>query len=287
MKSSGNLKISKSRRQNFFVSDPSARACYNRPRLSRMSKNKGLYHLVASDDNDGDVPPTQQLTKSSGKGKVLVLLAICCVVILLVLIGVGLALYFTVFKEDSGSSSPNARPNNNSNTSDCITPDVCNSKLLDYINESIEPCEDFYQFSCGNWLAANPLGDRDTVGTFVSLSLDNYDHLMGYLSRPVNDSDPVAIKKTKYMYSACKNVDFIQANLADHLQNFITNAGGWSDIGITPDDGWNIDDDLAGHHYLGSSAFFEFGVLPDDLNSSKPIIKVGGYYSYSYSRMTN
>ena len=235
-----------------------------------MSKNQGLYHLVAGDDNDGDVP-TQQLTRSRGISKVLIVLAICCVIVLLVLIGVGLALYFTVFKKDSSSDD----------VSDCITPDVCNSRLLDYIDASIEPCEDFYQFSCGNWLASNPLGDRDTVGTFVSLSLDNYDHLMGYLSQPVRDSDPVAIKKTKYIYSACKDVDFIQANLVQHLQNFINDAGGWSDIGITPDDGWNIDEDLAGHHYLGSSAFFEIGILPDDLNSSKPVIKVGGSYNYS------
>ena len=233
-----------------------------------MSKNQGLYHFVAGDDNDGDVP-AQQLTRGrSNQSKVLILLAFCCVIILLIFIGVGLALYFTVFKKDSDSND----------TSNCITPDVCNSRLLDYIDDSIDPCEDFYQFSCGGWLAANPLrSDSDTVGTFVSLSLDNYDHLTGYLSQPVRGSDPVAIKKTKYIYSACKDVNFIQANLVDHLRDFIINAGGWSDIGITPDNGWNINDNLASHHYLGSSAFFEFGILPDDLNSSKPIIKVGNY----------
>ena len=244
-----------------------------------MSRNQGLYHLVASDDNDNEVPTQQLIIRGrTNRSTVFLLLAFCCVISLLIWVGVGLALHFTVFKKDSDSNDKSDTNNIRNSTSDCITPDaVCNSTLLDYIDDSIDPCEDFYQFSCGGWLAANPLNNRDTVGTFISLSLDNYNHLMGYLSQPVRGSDPVAIKKTKYIYSACKDVDFIEANLVVHLRDFVKNAGGWSDIGITPDNGWNIDENLASHHYLGSSAFFEFGIVPDDLNSSKPIIEVGNY----------
>ena len=224
---------------------------------------KQSYHLVAGSDNVDD--DTIQLTKHVGKRKLFFcVVAFCVVVILLILIGVGLALYFTVFKK-------------NNTTSDCITPDVCNSKLLDYIDDSFDPCTDFYSYSCGNWLSANPLNDRSIQGIFTSLSLDNYDHLIGYLSQPVREDDATAIKKTKYMYSACKNVDSIENNLVEHLQDFIRSAGGWDGIGITPDNGWDVNNDLAGNHYLGSSAFFGFGITPDDLNSSKPIIKVSSY----------
>lgn len=226
-----------------------------------MSKKLGQYHLVAGSDNDAE-DDNIQFTKHTGKGK-LTFVVICIVVtVLLILIGVGLALYFTVFKK------------NDKNNSDCITPDVCNSKLLDYIDPSVDPCTDFYRFSCGNWLSANPLNDdRNIQAVSYSLILDNYDHLMGYLSQPVRESDPAAIKKSKYMYSACENVDFIEKNLVDHLQEFVRSAGGWGSIGIYPDNGWD-NGDLARQHYLGSSAFFGIGVTPDDLNSSKPIIKV-------------
>ena len=230
-----------------------------------MSKKQGVYHLVANDNDVDDAP--SQLTKASGisrKTCIIIFVITSIVVVLLVLIGVGIALHFTLKKDTKSTTN-----------ADCITPDVCNSKLLDYINDTVDPCDDFYLFSCGNWLAANPLEDRDVVGTFYSLSLDNYDHLMGYLSQPVRDGDPAAIKKTKYIYSACKDVDFIEENIANHLLNFIARAGGWEDIGISPDNGWNINADLSRHHYLGSSAFFGFGILPDDLNSSKSIIKVG------------
>ena len=51
-------------------------------------------------------------------------------------------------------------------------------------------------------------------------------------------------------------------------------SGGWDDIGILPHDGWHIYSDLADEHYLGSAAFFTWKISPDDLNSSKPIIRV-------------
>lgn len=232
-----------------------------------MSKSRGLYHLVADDDNP------VQLTKSTGKGKILFLRVVVCIVVILLVvsIGIALAIYFAV---SSDKKSKNTGTNN-----DCITPNVCNSKLLEYIDDSIDPCEDFYNYSCGNWLSANPLNNRSVLGTFYSLSLDNYDHLEGYLSRPVREGDSTAIKKTKYIYSACKDVDYIQSHLVDYLQGFTRLAGGWESIGITPDRGWRINNNLVDDHYQGSSAFFGFGIVPDDLNSTKPVIKVSSIIS--------
>ena len=156
----------------------------------------------------------------------------------------------------------------------CITPDVCNSNILNYIDNSFDPCDDFFNYSCGNWLSANPLNGRSEWDIFNELIADNDKHLSEYLTRPVQNNDPDAIKKSKYIYLACTDVQFIQKNYVKHLQDFIKNAGGWADIGIFPDHGWDINDDLANDHYSGSSAFFATPILPDDLNSSKLVIEV-------------
>ena len=157
---------------------------------------------------------------------------------------------------------------------DCITPDVCNSNILNYINNNFDPCDDFFSYSCGNWLSANPLNGRSMWGTLNELAVDNYKHISEYLTRPVQNNDPDAIKKSKYIYSACTDVQFIQKNYVKHLQDFIKNAGGWADIGIIPDKGWDINNNLANDHFLGSTAFFTWRVELDDLNSSKPVIRV-------------
>ena len=156
---------------------------------------------------------------------------------------------------------------------DCTIQGACNSKVLAYIDTRFDPCEDFFNYSCGKWLSANPLGDRNQVKVFTELAFDNWNHLIGYLSRSISSSDPEAIKKSKYFFSACTDTAYIEQNIQDHLIRFLTAAGGWHDVGIFPADEWDFDN-LTNDHYVGSPAYFAFGISSDDLNSSKPMIKV-------------
>jgi len=162
---------------------------------------------------------------------------------------------------------------NNHEGSDCVIPGACNSQVLAYIDTTFDPCEDFFNYSCGKWLSANPLGSRDQYSVVNEVAILNYNFLRDYFSSSVSSSDPEAIKKSKYFFSACTDTTYIEQNIKDHLIRFLTTAGGWEDVGIFPADDWDFDN-LTDDHYLGSPAYFVFGVFPDDLNSSKPVIKV-------------
>ena len=195
---------------------------------------------------------------------------------------------FTISSTPSTSSIPTPTPSPTGMASSIPTPTpsptasppsgMNNSKVLDYIDTSFDPCEDFYNYSCGLWRSTRPYAAE--WGTFLQLELDNYNKLAGYLSQYVRSHDPEAVKKAKYIYSACTDTYYIKENLVDQLDSFMDKAGGWKNGDFYPYDSWSINNNLYQDHYFGSSAFFSFGILPDDLNSSKQIIRVKSTIKY-------
>ena len=224
-----------------------------------------LAGMSQTSDPKAHLLPAERIQRHRRRRNITLISSIVCVVITGVLLVITLAITLSV--------SPNGL-SDNGEQSNCITPDVCNSNILEYIDTTYDPCDDFFNYSCGGWLSANPLNGRNQIDIADELNTDKNKYISDYLTKPVQSSDPDAIKKAKYIFSACTNVAFIQENYIQHLQAFIKNAGGWADIGILPDGGWEINNDLANNHYLGSSAFFTILIVPDDHNSSKPVIKV-------------
>ena len=153
-----------------------------------------------------------------------------------------------------------------------VQPNIANSHVLSYINTRYDPCEDFYRYSCGHWY--NPYPSASHWGTASELALSNYHKIAEYLSSYPSTRDTNAVKKAKYIYSACTNTDYIQNNLIARIKDFmIHKAGGWENAGLSSTSSWSINT-LYKDHYLGSTAFFQFGIEPDDLNSSLPMIRV-------------
>ena len=227
---------------------------------------------------------TAQIRLKRKKQKRIALSCICFLVVLIFIIiwsTLGVILSFAVKKNDdsdTNTSQPTTRPMTSPGPTDG-PPSILNSKVLDYIDTSYDPCEDFYQFSCGRWHSNHP--DASEWGTQDELGFDNYNNIAGYLSQWPNDRDPDAIKKAKTIYTACMDVDYINNHYVEELKSFMINkGGGWTNMGIFPAQSWSITDNLYKDHYLGSSAFFNFRIAPDDLRSNKSVIKVR---SISYS----
>ncbi|CAF0947563.1 unnamed protein product [Adineta steineri] len=128
------------------------------------------------------------------------------------------------------------------------TNDVCLSPycikaanyLLESIDETIDPCEDFYQFACGTWLKNTripPENGKHRSTSRLTIRLENA--LVDFFSTsPPNDTvEPRAIINARHLYDSCMDEDAIEIEDIDVILSLVkTEFGGWPVLeGLT----WN------------------------------------------------
>lgn len=84
--------------------------------------------------------------------------------------------------------------------------------MLRYMDKTVDPCHDFYQYACGNWGKRNPIPkDKAGYDTFEMLreSLDSV--LKELLEEPISTgtkTNPIdATVKAKHLFQSCMNYD--------------------------------------------------------------------------------
>lgn len=86
--------------------------------------------------------------------------------------------------------------------------------MMNYMDKTANPCDDFYQYACGNWSKHNPIPkDKAGYDTFETLreSLDVV--LKNLLEEPImkdyensdDDDDDDAVVKAKHLFQSCMN----------------------------------------------------------------------------------
>lgn len=68
----------------------------------------------------------------------------------------------------------------------CMTPDCVKvaASVIEAIDLSADPCDDFYMFSCGDWIKSHPLPDgKSNWGTFSKLWQDNQSIMRSVLGK--------------------------------------------------------------------------------------------------------
>ena len=154
--------------------------------------------------------------------------------------------------------------------------------VADNMDTNVEPCTDFYRFSCGGWVQKNPIPDgRSRYSPFAQLDERNKEALIGILDGS-KDDDIEAVQKLRTLYRLCLDeaqlenlgakplIDLILSTIRDWplLNGSYSSGSGESSGGGSTDSPLNTDNFLL-TKLGGSPAFYSLYVYVDDKNSSR------------------
>jgi putative endopeptidase len=139
------------------------------------------------------------------------------------------------------------------------------------IDKTTDPCADFYQYACGNWVKSNPV-PADQVRWARSFSLlDERNRYLLWQELDAAASSPKSALEKQYgdYFAACMNTDLIEKKALQPLEPAFKRIAGLKDA-------YKLATLVGKLQSEGSAApLFRFGVEQDDKDSSKQIAGIG------------
>lgn len=205
-----------------------------------------------------------------------------CVLLLLVCIGLAAYLIVTAVKQDGSTETDGktcqktkANQQNYCSSSSCL--EVAGA-IMQNLNESVDPCKDFFQYSCGTWIKDNPIpSSENRFSTFSQLFDNNNKKLVLLLLEDDDSPSELAVKKTKDYFKSCMAEDQNDITAVPEIKSLITRYGSWP-LGNTTwnETTWRLPEVLIAiqRDFLHMSPLFVPQVNTNPFNSSRHILKV-------------
>ena len=143
----------------------------------------------------------------------------------------------------SGVTSSAATPTANALTSkECEDPYCIQqaAQMVGYMNYSANPCDDFYEYACGQFSVRHPRGIHISYGVNNMLEDYNRGRLEELLEQPQFHDDGSATSKARTFYTSCINAYDQNDNTASSMVELINTMGGMELFGTWNEQGWDF-----------------------------------------------
>lgn len=164
----------------------------------------------------------------------------------------------------------------------CLTAECVHAAFhtLDRMDFSVNPCNDFYSFACGNFLRNTVIpDDKELVNIFTIIGDKTNNQLRTLIDTKIDPNDPAPFNMAKKFYKTCMNESLTENHGLQPLLRTFERLGGWP---VVKGDQWNSDSKwnwigvVKEMRNIGYSADYIIGVKaePNLQNSSAQIIGV-------------
>lgn len=163
----------------------------------------------------------------------------------------------------------------------CETPGCVKaaSNMINYIDESVDPCDNFYEFSCGSYIKNTAIPeDKVTVDSFSDVRDLVQEQLRTIINEPVRADESKPFRLAKNFNFACLNKTIIEERGIKPLADILEAFGGWP---VVKGDAWSdilFDwvEVLKKFRIMGLDTYivFAFSVQTDLKNSTTRVLDV-------------
>ncbi|KAM9706153.1 membrane metallo-endopeptidase-like 1 [Dama dama] len=163
----------------------------------------------------------------------------------------------------------------------CTTPGcvMAAARILQNMDPSMEPCDDFYQYACGGWLRRHVIPETNSRYSVFDILRDELEIILKAVLENSTSKDRPAVQKAKVLYRSCMNESEIEKRDSQPLLNILEVVGGWPvamdkwNKSVGPQ--WELEQQLAVMNaQFNRRVLIDLFIWNDDQNSSRHIIYI-------------
>ncbi|XP_052034288.1 membrane metallo-endopeptidase-like 1 [Apodemus sylvaticus] len=163
----------------------------------------------------------------------------------------------------------------------CTTPGcvIAAARILQNMDQSRNPCENFYQYACGGWLRHHVIPETNSRYSVFDILRDELEVILkGVLEDSTVQHRP-AVEKAKTLYRSCMNQSVIEKRDSEPLLKVLNMVGGWpvamdkwnETMGLK----WELERQLAVlNSQFNRRVLIDLFIWNDDQNSSRHVIYI-------------